>query len=115
MGDMGMGAIHGRGAIMSDILPWYGTGETIGILVDCEAGCVYFFKEDALVWYIYDQEIKNNAVKVFGCTDDEEDAIIYKRFLWNQKREMKLQMQIQKLKARVEAFHITETKEDDVW
>merc|ERR1712129_440980 len=104
MGDMGMGAIHGRGAIMSDILPWYGTGETIGILVDCKAGCVYFYKEDALVWYIYDQEIKKSSVKVFGCTDDVHDAIIYKRVLWNMKRETDLQSQLQKLKERIDGF-----------
>ena len=106
--DMAFGIIHGRGKLMSDVLPWYGSGEKIGILVDTEQGFVYFFKEDVLVWYIFDQEIMNkeNRCKVFGCTDATCDTLIYQRVLWNENREEDLQAQIGRLKQKVEACKI---------
>merc|ERR1712228_71792 len=104
--DMAFGIIHGRGQIQSELLPWYGSGETIGILVDTEKGFVYFYKHDTLVWYIYDKEImdKENRCKVFGCTDERNDTLIYQRILWNDYREKDLQAQIQRLKKNKDAF-----------
>merc|ERR1719361_1403296 len=99
--DMAFGCIHGRGKLMSDLLPWYGTGESIGILVDTEKGFVYFYKEDTLVWYVEDKE---KRCKVFGCTDSTDDTLIYQRVLWNENREKDLQAQIQRIMKKVDSF-----------
>ena len=95
--DMGMGNIQGRSKILSDLLPWYGTGDIVSILVDTEIGMVYFFKNGCLVWYVKDKAIKYRNVKVFGCTDYSRDALVYERVLWNDEREEDLQAQMKRL------------------
>eukprot|EP01084_Bolivina_argentea_P063321 115652_1 len=96
--DCGLGNIQGRGIIKSEFLPYYESGDVIGILVDTYNGFVYFLKNGNLVWYNNDDEIKKQRCKVFGCTDDTLDTLIYERILWNEKREYDLKQQIAKLR-----------------
>ena len=105
--DMGFGIIQGRGQLLSEVLPWYGTGDVIGILVDTDEGVVYFFKENTLVWFVRDAEIKNaqNRCKVFGCTDATDDTLVYQRVMWTRQREESLQRQLGAMVKRTRDFN----------
>ena len=100
--DIGVGNIQGRSEIKSVMLPWYGSGDIIGILVDIKDGIVYFYKNGSLVWYVSDNDIKDPAkkCKVFGCTDSWNDCLIFHKSLWNDQREQDLQKQIQILRQK---------------
>ena len=104
--DMGFGIVQGRGKLLSEVLPWYGTGDIIGVLVDTDEGVVYFFKEQTLVWLVRDAEMKSrhNRCKVFGSTDQANDTLIYQRVLWTQHRERALQRQLATMKKRVHDY-----------
>eukprot|EP01083_Nonionella_stella_P088676 247296_1 len=96
--DGAFGGIHGRGKIESLALPYYSSGDVIGILVDKTDGMIYFYKNDSLVWFIAAAEIKNTKCKIFGSTDTTNDTIIYSRILWNDRREQDLRRQVKELR-----------------